>query len=353
MSHPKFNINIEYLREISLRKDISPSEIKEELFEFLELKDSGFGLEESLKEEFQIVDNNGEPIDFSKGSRNIFKLGIFNHMTRNQRNRKYYRWKKRYPKASRIIAEGDSWYCYPDPRNKVKDIICHLQKDFLVYTFAYGGDWLAQMSSARVWDKTIEKLENERADCLLLSGGGNDILGTIKKKYRGKLQDRPRMEEFLHEYTPGRYNSAKTIVRPLFRKAIKDLKLHYQRLLVDMKNLYPNVPVVLHSYDYPFPVYNARDYKKCGTWVGKPMFNKKITSAELRRSISIHLMDQFYEMLIELQNEFPNLHVIDLRTITSDQDHWYDEIHLKTRYMKKAAKMFKVKMLELGMVGIK
>jgi hypothetical protein len=72
-----------------------------------------------------------------------------------------------------IVAEGDSWFEFPQA---IKDIIDHLNDNqrYNVFSMAYGGDWLANI----IYDgKYVEKLSVIKPDVFLVSGGGNDMVG--------------------------------------------------------------------------------------------------------------------------------------------------------------------------------
>lgn len=207
-------IQIEYLAELAYRNDISPEEIKDEYLSFFDLEEGDFRIEEILKKDVAIVNKNGEELNESDIARALFGIGIFNKAVKDSRNRKFHRNRKRYREASIILAEGDSWFCYPIPT--IKDVIGHLIEDYNIYTVAYGGDWAAEMSRDKVWDNTRKNIEKFNVDCLLLSMGGNDLLGRIKVE--NDLQGRkkiPRLETYLNDYSDYDRSKIQTRTKPM------------------------------------------------------------------------------------------------------------------------------------------
>lgn len=75
-----------------------------------------------------------------------------------------------------ILAEGDSWFLFPF---FIKDIVDHLidKEDCAVYSMAYGGDWLTNI----IYEgKYVEEVSLLSPDVFLISGGGNDLVGSYR-----------------------------------------------------------------------------------------------------------------------------------------------------------------------------
>lgn len=73
----------------------------------------------------------------------------------------------------RIVEEGDSWFQYP---LLLDDTIDQLGRDDdkAIFSLSGAGDLLGDMADRREY---VEALEKTAAPVLLLSGGGNDLLG--------------------------------------------------------------------------------------------------------------------------------------------------------------------------------
>jgi hypothetical protein len=117
----------------------------------------------------------------------IFKLAAvegmlkkLNQIKNEQRNAKFF---KKINKGFRVLGdrsrmivlvEGDSWFNYPVILTDTIDRIS-MDKDLAVYSIASGGDWLLNMINAREY---IEELSISHPDWFLISGGGNDLVGS-------------------------------------------------------------------------------------------------------------------------------------------------------------------------------
>ena len=73
-----------------------------------------------------------------------------------------------------VLAEGDSWFNYPIILTDIIDRI-NMEKDLAVYSIASGGDWLLNMLDGRQY---VEELSIIHPDWFLISGGGNDLVGS-------------------------------------------------------------------------------------------------------------------------------------------------------------------------------
>ena len=73
-----------------------------------------------------------------------------------------------------VLAEGDSWFNYPIILTDIIDRI-NMDKDLAVYSIASGGDWLLNMLTGREY---VEELSISHPDWFLISGGGNDLVGS-------------------------------------------------------------------------------------------------------------------------------------------------------------------------------
>ncbi len=336
-------INESYLKILRNRDDLSFYELKDELNSLFSFETDGLTISESLKDGVEILTDQGEILNESKARKGI--LGIFNRLFLNERNRKYYRLLTLNPNATRIMAEGDSWFCYPNPLGKIKDVIAHLQEDYLIYTSALGGDWVANMSSKKEWNRTLKKMMKLECKCLLLSAGGNDILGSVKQK--NQSQSIPRSMNFIKDYSTGM--SAGDLIQPAFYNAIDVLHSAYEKMMNDIRSLYGSngIPVLVNTYDYPFPVVN-QSYKKSGNYLGKVMFERKISDPNIQREIAVIMINTFVGMLEKIQSKYNFVHVIKSLNLTTHPDNWEDEIHLSTPFMSKVADNFTSKLSQLN-----
>ena len=108
-----------------------------------------------------------------------------NWNSRKGRYQKYKRFKRQNPTHAKIVSEGDSWFQHP----LVFDVIDHLLDWFPIYSLGAGGDTLRNMHTKP--GRLLKAINQESPSILLISAGGNDILGD------------PQFGGFLNEYTPG------------------------------------------------------------------------------------------------------------------------------------------------------
>lgn len=80
----------------------------------------------------------------------------------------------------RLIAQGDSWFCYPLP--KPVDTLQHLSQDYAVKTLAGGARRLAIMTQPHLLRRLTRTIWQERPQAVLISGGGVDLLDMMNAR---------------------------------------------------------------------------------------------------------------------------------------------------------------------------
>lgn len=234
--------------------------------------------------------------------------------------------KKRLPRgAPRLLAEGDSWFDYP-PQN---DIVDHLAKNFVVHSKARRGDELKEMVERAEWIPLLRKLKPK---CLLLSGGGNDILGSkVLKTLLRKRKDVSGKDELLK--------------RAEFKKQLTKIENLYQRAITATQAIRPGLPIIVHGYANVIP--SDRRPKiffvipvTGKTWVLPVMEAKGITNPAEQRYVVKQLVGGFNEMLKALASKHEAVRYVDCRPLITEND-WADEIHPDSKGFKKIAGKFK------------
>ena len=89
-----------------------------------------------------------------------------------------YAWARRA--KPRLVAQGDSWFCYPLPRPV--DTLQHLSAHYAVKTLAGGGRRLSVMTQPQLLGRLARTIRRERPEAVLLSGGGVDVLDTMNAR---------------------------------------------------------------------------------------------------------------------------------------------------------------------------
>ena len=109
-------------------------------------------------------------------------FGKLNSAKQKKRRKQFFkriREGKRTIDYKTVLAEGDSWFCFP---KYVKDINEWLIRDDEVnlYSVAAAGDWIANM----IYEgKYIEELSMIEPDAFMISGGGNDFVGSYRLSF--------------------------------------------------------------------------------------------------------------------------------------------------------------------------
>ncbi|WP_161889862.1 hypothetical protein [Pontibacter russatus] len=251
-------------------------------------------------------------------------------------------------KDRKVVAEGDSWFSYP----VVKDVIDHLrQMGYAIKRHSKPGDTLENMVygtdfaiATRVhrannfgpvsMRETLRSIENLKPKFVLLSAGGNDVVGS-------------ELVQYLHHKRSG---------LPLFREAFfRDSVNGYIRsaivsFLEQVWQEDPEIHVLMHGYDYAIPngtQYELAGIRFSGPWVLPAFARKAITARSEQDRIIRRLVDIYNELLIGLGHLYPNFHHIDLRGRFPDEAQWHNEIHLRKEGFEQVARLYHQRMVEI------
>ncbi len=246
-----------------------------------------------------------------EGEKNIIddiKLFLGNQIESAQR-RKRYRNLKKDPTRLRIVAEGDSWFQYPI---LVEDTLDHLYKLYAIRSFSEAGDTLENYMKKREY---LDAIKEEEAEFFLVSGGGNDILG---KKFEGFLRDTPDPND----------TTFQKYFKPNFAQKLDQLEGFYEEMFTELLGRYPNLHIIVHSYDYAIPLDTTiPENKKKSSWLGQYLVKKNIQPQAEREQCLHFLMDKFNVMLQKVVKPFgKRVSYIDVRNVVN-RTSWFDEIH--------------------------
>ncbi|MGB3798758.1 MAG: hypothetical protein WA952_03025 [Lewinella sp.] len=290
-------------------------------------------------------------------------LGRLNRNERDLRNQVYLeriRHDHRESSANAVIlAEGDSWFQFPrlqlniDP---VKDIVDWLidREHYAIYSLAAGGDWFSNIFQAGEY---IEELPKVSPDVFLLSGGGNDLVGSYRVALMviNPYQEARRTDQCPRFRTLSELRKdVEGIDRAKYELGIRLLKdeffsfinLYFIQYLVFLSSLYSapqykKMLMVTQGYDFSLPYHGSRSSflslrrlvnvnLETGTWLFDPLKMKGVTKHEEQIAIVYAMITEFNEMLIKLArfDGLPNVYHIDCRGVARSADDWYDELHL-------------------------
>lgn len=239
-----------------------------------------------------------------------------------QKNGRHQRYRQIVGNSSyhgpRLVSEGDSWFLHP----QITDTIDHLLRGsspLAVWSTDCAGDTLATMWNDRktrgeYWNYTY--WSNPRPTIMLLSAGGNDLLGD------GKLYF------LLNQYTAGK-TAEQLINAAAVANVLPPIMSLFSSVLSEMKRDFPNIRVIIHGYDYPRPMNDK--------WIGQPMQRRGIPQGALQRTVIKVLMDIYNTALQDVLAGFANATYVNLRG-TVPANEWFDEIHPNDDGFKKVAK---------------
>jgi len=255
-----------------------------------------------------------------------------------------------YPDRLTIIAEGDSWFGYPrknllfGPNANILDWLADkMSRRINLLRLESNGDELLEMLSGEQKYRLFELLERygNSINFLLLSGGGNDLLGQY---------DLP----FL--LTPGHYQPGMTAPDCINSRQL-DRKLELLRLsllnLMEIRNvLAPDCHIITHTYDIAIP--SNRGLHLLGGVIGKwfdtdawvkPYLDRKGIPADVQEAIVRIILSRFAEVLLTLKHEPETngrFNVIQTQgTLRPGHEHdWADEIHPSSDGFEKIADLF-------------
>ncbi|WP_295123019.1 caspase family protein [uncultured Chitinophaga sp.] len=261
------------------------------------------------------LDKNGQPTELvlkeeitvvlDKGLLANFKIWAGNKVETLQRKKMYRKLKD--TGRIRIVAEGDSWFQYPI---LVQDTLDHLYKVYAIRSFAEAGDTMENYMKDREY---LDAIKDEEVDIFLVSGGGNDILGS---QFEGFLRDTPEAGED----TPKKY------LKPEFFTKLQQLEDWYVEMFRELLIRYPDLHIISQSYDYIIPI-DTVQFPKTTSWLGQYMIKKKIEDQAERERVIAFIVDRFNEHLKRALDKFPqNTSYVDARKLV-DRDSWFDEIH--------------------------
>jgi lysophospholipase L1-like esterase len=244
-------------------------------------------------------------------------LSPLNGLARRRRQERYRR-KIASGSPLRIVSEGDSWFQYPF---LLKDVIDHLFDHHALFCLSAAGDLVSEMVDQS--RELVAAIAAEDPAIILLSGGGNDLLGD------GRLasallpfEEGRRPEDYLGE---------------AFRSNLSAILRSWEELLTTVRSATPSVPIVCHSYDHAIP--------KNGRWLGKPLQRLGIVDSGLQRALIQLMVDQFHMELAALLAKLPQAHLVDCRGVVRGR--WHDELHPDNAGYRDVAARFGARIDEL------
>ena len=233
-----------------------------------------------------------------------------------------------HPSWPRALLFGDSWFQYPGGGEiDIEKQLPRLFTKTLFLNEGVAGRDSKMYKAGR--DRVTRELGDGHFTALLLSMGGNDIVGNELQEYVKKKDDPQNLGARPWGIIPWQ-------VRDHIRLSAFEAGLHFLRDdFVEMfdrcRRVRTDCEIFVHNYAYIWP--NNKAFKlgpiKAGPWVYPYLFAVGLTDVDDMRVVTCWLIDQFTALLNELVSQVPRVHLIDAREALPSARSWDNEIHPK------------------------
>lgn len=245
--------------------------------------------------------------------------------------------KKARPGAVGMLLEGDSWFAFPMwiRTNIANELKVAFEDKIVQLDLSESGDEARQMLCGDQYAELYRVLADEKLqfDCILFSGGGNDLVSTNFPVLLKTFESGMTWEDCL--------NLAR------FNRRLQEIENAY-RDLADLRDDYqPEAWVFTHAYDYAIPSgkgVKLLGLEAAGGWVKEVMDARKIP-AKMQQEILDQMLSRFDDMLIRLEQSLPNWRHIRTQGTLQDNE-WGDELHPTTAGFKKITGKFQAALVE-------
>ena len=272
-----------------------------------------------------------------------------------------------------ILAEGDSWFNYPVILTDIIDWIS-MEKNFAVYSLASGGDWLLNMLTARHY---VEELSLLHPEVFLISGGGNDLVGSSRLAAivepagnSSEVDFNPWVKRLLAKANTtyvgqdkAKLESGLSYLSKDFFALLMFFHLQYYTLIKGILqpggvSKFEGIKIITQGYDYPIPSYKKnfgwkpwrwyvpfiRKFLGHGRWLKRPLQMRGIRHQAIQENILYAMIYLFNEMMIETGYYFNakkpgSVFHVDSRELLG-KNGWTDELHALPIYFQQIGKVF-------------
>ena len=229
---------------------------------------------------------------------------LLSRINRSARNTHFQQMVEQREPGRRILTDGDSWFQYPRPG--VEDVVDQLVSRFgyIVNCGAIAGETL----EGRLAESDVDQRAGEiEADAVVLSGGGNDMLGYgAIVGYLRPFKEGMKVEDLIN--------------MTAIDKKVSLLVEHHATWIGRIRNFNDRIPIFNHGYDYAVP-------KRKGPWLDRPLSRHGVRDAEMQRQIVRVIIDRFGEGMAALAASEKNVHFVNCRGRVRTGAYWMDELH--------------------------
>jgi lysophospholipase L1-like esterase len=231
-----------------------------------------------------------------------------------------------------MLAEGDSWFSYPQPVGNLTEEISNLYAgNKTILNLAKPGDDMADIMKPASQKKLIKNLKTYSSiKALIFSGGGNDFIGNLHNMLESNCASKTSAIDC---FKPGALAAQTTRTTNLLRS------------LITLRNSHrPDVPIIAHQYDYVTPSNNSAVPGVLGPWM-KPKLDDVHVPVALHLDVARLLGDQYANILAGLADS-RFIVIPTLGTLTSSND-WANETHPSKMGHEKLALKFQPVLLPI------
>jgi hypothetical protein len=230
-----------------------------------------------------------------------------------------------FPAAKRCLCFGDSWFQYPPLPIDLDKQLARAFRDTLFLDEAVAGRDSAQ------WKTGLPRIQREigtfRFDAILMSNGGNDIVGDELKEYVKTAEQAQAVGSTAWGAIPPEVfdHVRLELFEHALGYAIKDFKE-----VVQYRDMYSPASIIfVHTYDYIYP--DGAAFKlgpvTVGPWAKPALDGVGLTDPAQQRVVTNWLLDQFANALHAFASQNANVRVVDSRGTLTSKRQWQNEIH--------------------------
>jgi len=232
---------------------------------------------------------------------------------------------KANPTARRALCFGDSWFQYPP---KPVDINKGLARAFRNTLFMNEG---VPGRDSVSWKAGLPRIQREigtyHFDAILLSNGGNDVVGEEMKEFVKKASQAQAAGSTQWGQVPEEVYDHVRLDR--FGAALGYAITDFQEIVDYRDATSPESIVFVHTYDNIYPSNKA--YKlgpiTAGPWVKPALDDVDLTDPAKQRVVTNWLLEQFAKALKAYASVTANFRVVDSRGTLASKQQWANEIH--------------------------
>ena len=214
----------------------------------------------------------------------------------------------------RVLAEGDSWFRYPEFLFTPKSIVTQLKRmpEFEIKDLSHWGDTLSSIFTRKQY---LEVMGTFDPNIFILSGGGNDLQKNIRR--------------YIHPYSPTRpLNQYLTQEGEAF---LLDIRKMYQSIIQEVLHVKPSLRVLVYGYDYPRPTESSQ-------YIGQYLTERYIPEAKMSDVIN-PVMDKLNIYIRQVADQFSQVTYLDCRNLTA-RYYFFDDMHPNTGGFAQVTQLF-------------